>query len=210
MNITFRKARPEDAAAAVPLIYASGSAAFEYVFKVSTEKDAKAFLKYAFVRPGCEFSFTNHTCLVSNNQEIVGIGSAFSSDVTTGFTISAVKYIFSFYGFWKGMKVLKNGLNIEKIIAPPKGNTEVLAHLGIRSDYRNQGLGSRLVDYFIKEAQKKGRTTVSLDVSVENPRALALYQRLGFKITKENISNISNYKNKFSYVANHYKMHKDI
>lgn len=207
MNITFRKARPEDVETAVPLIYSSGPAAFEYVFKASEEKDAQAFLKYAFVRPGSEFSYTNHTCLESVNREVVGIGAAFSSDAVKGFTFSAIKFIFSFYGIWLGFQVLLRGLNIEKIIPPPKGNTEVLAHLGIHPDLRGHGLGSKMIHYFTKEAQKKGRKTTSLDVSFENPKAKALYDRLGFRVEKESISN---YKSKFSYVPNHYKMVRDI
>ena len=207
MNITFRKAQPKDVEVAVPLVYSSGPATFEYAFKVTDKKDAKAFLKYAFVRPGSEFSFTNHICIVGDNQEVVGIGAAFSSDVVKGFTFSAIKFIFSFYGIWEGMKVIQRGLSIEKVIPPPKGNTEVLAHLGIRPDLRGRGLGSKIIHYFIKEAQKKGRTTASLDVSVENPKAKALYERLGFKVKEENVSNL---KNKFSYVANCYKMFRNI
>jgi len=207
MKITFRKATPKDVEAAVPLIYSSGPVSFEYAFQVAKDKAAQDFLKYAFVRSGSEFSYTNHTCMIDEAQEVVGIGAAFSEEDVNGFTFSAVKYIFAHYGFFKGLKVVHQGLQVEKVIPPPKGNTEVLAHLGIRPDKRGLGLGTQLIDYFIDAARKKGRATASLDVSVENPKAKALYDRLGFVVTSEGVSNL---KNEFSYVANHYKMFRDI
>ena len=131
MDLTFRKALPGDVDQAVPLIYSSGPVSFEYVFKVSEQQDAQAFLKYAFVRPGGEFSYTNHTCVIQDEQ-VVGIGAAFTGKDVNGFTFSVIQSILSFYGIWKGAKVLLRGLQVEKIIPPPEGNTECLAHLGIR------------------------------------------------------------------------------
>ena len=164
-------------------------------------------MKYAFVRSGSEFSYTNHTCIIDKTGKVIGIGAAFSSDAMLGFTLSAIKMIFSFYGIVQGLKVMIRGLKTEKVIPPPKGNTEVIAHLGVQPDLRGQGLGSKLIHHFIEVARAKGRATVSLDVSIENPKAQALYERLGFQIQKENVSNL---KNQFSYVANHYKMFKKL
>lgn len=204
MNITFRAAEPSDVDAMVPLIYSSGPAAFEYAFKVSEHKSAQDFLKYAFVRPGSEFSYTNHTCVIDGEGDVVGSGAAFSEKEANGFTIKAIQYIFGFYGLWQGIKVIKRGLAVEQIIAPPKGQTEVLVHLGIRPDRQGRGFGSKMIQYFIENAQSKNMATASLDVSVENEKAMALYKRVGFKVTKKNPSSL---RNQFSYVADHCKMH---
>jgi len=205
VKISFRVAEPKDVAIAVPLIYATGPAAFEYVFKVSEQKDAQQFLKYVFTTSGGEFSYTNHTCVLDKGDNIIGIGGAFGSEMNSKFTINAIRYIISFYGLWNGIKVIRRGLAIEKIIAPPKGNTEVLVHISVIESLRGNGIGSKLIQHFIEKAKFKKRSTVSLDVSEENPYAKALYERLGFATTKKNISSL---KNKYATVPNHIKMHK--
>lgn len=205
MKLSFRPAKPEDVAVAVPLIYSSGPPSFEYVFKVSEEKDAQSFLRYAFVRPGCEFSYTNHICVLDDSQNVIAIGSTFGSKEVNSFTFTAIKFIFSNYGIRKGIQTILRGLEVEKIIPPPKGNTQVLAHLAVLPEWRGKGIGSKMIIHFLTEAKKKGRATASLDVSLENLEAKALYDRLGFIVENEAVSNL---KNEFSYVANHYKMVK--
>jgi len=55
----------------------------------------------------------------------------------------------------------------------------------------------------VKSGLKTADSIWVLDVSEENLRAKALYDRLGFKVTKKNISTL---KNNYSYVANHFRM----
>jgi ribosomal protein S18 acetylase RimI-like enzyme len=205
MNISFRKANADDVLLAVPLIYASGPTGFEYVFKISEDKDAQAFLKYAFTLSNGEFSYTNHHCVLFDNQ-VVGIGAAYSGKEIATFTYAAIKAIFSFYGFFTGIQVLLRGLKIEKIIQPPKGNTNYLAHLAINPTLRGKGIGSKLIHFLLKKGQDLERDNASLDVSAENPKAMKLYQNMGFKVTKKRASNL---KNKFTYVADHYKMFRE-
>ena len=46
--LTFRAASRADVADAVPLIYSSGPAAFDYVFNNGGTRDAQAFLRFAY------------------------------------------------------------------------------------------------------------------------------------------------------------------
>jgi len=55
----------------------------------------------------------------------------------------------------------------------------------------------------IERADQSSDSRFILDVSEENPRAKALYERLGFVVTKKYDSTL---KNKFSYVPNHFRM----
>lgn len=207
LELTFRKATPEDIETAVPLIYSTGPPTFEYAFKISEQKDAIAFLNYVFVKDGSEFSYTNHICMLNAQREIVGIASHFGEDAVNGFTRHAIRYIFSFYGLIDGFRVLRRGLQVEKIITPPVGDTEVIAHLAISPSYQSKGLGTIFLQHLFQEAKQKRRSTVSLDVSHENPRAKCLYERSGFTIHKKMPSAL---KNNYSYVADHYKMYKNI
>jgi len=66
-----------------------------------------------------------------------------------------------------------------------------------------KGHGTALMKALIKKALGAGQHRLVLDVSEENPRAEALYQRMGFSVTKTYTSKL---KNKHSYVATHHRM----
>lgn len=184
---------------AIKLIYSSGPAAFEYVFK-NEEVNALEFLKYAFIREDGEFSFDNHYSLYYK-EELVGIGSIFDEKRASTFTLSDAINILKFYGL-SSFSIMIHGLKIEQIIKLPKGNEIAIAHLGIKEEYRGRGLGTYLIENLIKK-YKGEHSNYVLDVSEENPRAKSLYERLGFKVTKRNESNL---KSKYSYVAHHLRM----
>lgn len=57
--------------------------------------------------------------------------------------------------------------------------------MAIYSDYRNKGIGSRLLIEMLRTLQESGITLVSLSVNKGNP-AVTLYRRIGFHIHREN------------------------
>ncbi|NUM49443.1 MAG: GNAT family N-acetyltransferase, partial [Anaerolineales bacterium] len=85
MNLHFRVATPADTEAAIPLIYSSGPAAFDYVFKHPARGTALDFLRHAFADGAGEFGYRNHT-IVETGGQIVGIGACFSGREAFGFT----------------------------------------------------------------------------------------------------------------------------
>lgn len=52
----------------------------------------------------------------------------------------------------------------------------------IRPEYRNLGIGSKMLAYCENELVEKGFTYLTLNVAKENTSAIRLYQRKGFKI----------------------------
>jgi ribosomal protein S18 acetylase RimI-like enzyme len=52
--------------------------------------------------------------------------------------------------------------------------------MGILSEYRGMGIGTRLVTAAIEDALSKGITRIELDVYASNTRAIALYRKMGF------------------------------
>lgn len=55
----------------------------------------------------------------------------------------------------------------------------------VAADARGLGIGSALVEAICDEARARGHAGVRLEVVDSNPRARALYERLGFRVTRE-------------------------
>ncbi len=57
--------------------------------------------------------------------------------------------------------------------------------IAVVEDARGQGHGGRILDAAIAEAARQGHTALSLNVSMENPVAPALYTSRGFMVWKD-------------------------
>ena len=55
-----------------------------------------------------------------------------------------------------------------------------ISDLVVNARYRRRGIGSALITYLGETARKLGADTLEIGVALSNPRALALYRRLGF------------------------------
>jgi ribosomal protein S18 acetylase RimI-like enzyme len=66
-----------------------------------------------------------------------------------------------------------------------RGQGDAVAHradvtLGVRSEYRGQGLGQRLLTACVEHAAVRGIDYLELEVRSDNRRAMQLYRRAGF------------------------------
>lgn len=189
-KLQFRPAQADDFEDAVPLIYSSGPIAFDYVF-AGKKGNGDAFLRYAFQDGAGEFGYRNHV-VGTIDGKVVCAGTGFTGEDGLSFTLSAVRQIFSFYGILSAPSVIIRGLKIEEVIKPPSKDLYVIAHLGVSPELRGQGIGTQLVNHLLSPEFTAGCPTVALDVAVTNPRAEALYERMGFTVTKLCKSNLSN------------------
>lgn len=204
MNLSLHPAQPSHVNAAVPLIYSSGPAAFDFVFR--TEKQtAHDFLRKAFLDGAGEFGFRNHTVALVDGA-VVGIGAGFSGETGLRFSVAAARQILSLYGV-QALGIIRCGLQIEHLFPPPDKTTLYIAHLGVASAMQSQGIGALFIEHFMAQGKAKGCTLAALDVSVENPRAQALYERAGFVVMVERESHL---EKEFAQVANHRRMEKQI
>ncbi len=204
MHIYFRPATLADTETAIPLIYSSGPAAFDFVFKHPARGTALDFLRHAFTDGAGEFGYRNHTIAEVNGQ-VIGIGACFSGREALGFTPAAARQILSFYGVRHLFNVSRRGLQVESVVEVPKGPLHYIAHLGVAPDWRSKGIGGRLIEHFLAQGKELGRTIAALDVSVANPRAQALYERLGFVVKHEKASTL---QNAFATVPSHRRMER--
>ena len=198
-----RPARPDDVEAAVPLIFSAGPDAYRYVFTHGTAIDARDFLAHAFVSNGGEFGYPVFW-VAELDGEVIATASGYSGTTAQRFMWPALKQIFSCYGLRAGLSVVRRGLQIEKHLVPPKGPGEFyIGNVGVTPSMQGKGIGQRLFDFLHKEGRRQGTSVAVLDVSMENPRAEALYARLGYQTTKEIPSNLRNHN---GYVPSHRRM----
>jgi ribosomal protein S18 acetylase RimI-like enzyme len=201
MDVEFREAVAADVGAAVPLIYSSGPSAFEFVFADAKRGMAQDFLRYAFPKGRGEFGYRGHVMGVVDGN-VVATGTAFSTDTSFSFFIAAASQILGFYGP-RAVGVIRRGLAIERVVQLPKKGEHYIAHIGVAPELRSHGIGAKLMNHLLEQGQALGREKATLDVSVENPRAQALYERLGFRETAEMESDLGN---EFGTVVNHRRM----
>lgn len=189
MSLVFRRAQPSDTAAAVPLIYSAGPAAFDYAFACTPKGDAQDFLRWVFVRGHGQFGYRHHWVGTQAGQ-IVASATAQSGEANLSNLLLAARQIIRFYGLRHCWKVLWRGIQLERIIAPPPKRTFYLAHLGVSSTITGQGIGSQLIDFLLQQGREAGFSRCALDVAANNPRAQALYERFGFIRLREKSSHL--------------------
>jgi ribosomal protein S18 acetylase RimI-like enzyme len=85
------------------------------------------------------------------------------------------------------MAVLVLALPNERLVAVgavdfrPDPGAGVLTMLSVHEHLQSLGLGTRLIAALEKRVRKRGLHRVQLSVEHDNPRALALYRRLGYR-----------------------------
>jgi ribosomal protein S18 acetylase RimI-like enzyme len=201
-TVTFRAAEASDAAQAVPLIYSSGPAAFDYVFSHDRPGQALRFLRFAFEAGGGEFGYRNHRVALRDGA-VVAAGAAWDGRATLRFTLAAAAQILRFYGPWRAFGVIVRGLRTEAVIRPPGADEFYVAHLGVRDGLRGRGIGERLTRELLGGADPRRHRVAALDVAVTNPRAEALYARLGFGVGALRHSTL---RSRFHAVVDHRRM----
>ena len=187
----FRPAAAADVEAAVPLIYSSGPAAFDYVFALPDVGDAQAFLRRAFVDGAGEFGWRNHVAAELDGN-VVAVGAGYGGATKWPFTLAAARQILGHYGWRHAAGVIARGLRTESVIPPPAGDMYYLGHLGVSRAMRGKGVGSALVDHLLARRPAGALEPVILDVATTNPDAQRLYQRLHFAVTGERQSKLVN------------------
>ncbi len=201
-SVTFRPARASDAGA-LPLILSSGPDSFNYVFRTA-RVSPKQFLAYAFAQGGGEFGHLNH--VVGELDGLVGAGGAGgAADRSLAFTLAAVGQFWRVFGPLGTPPVIVRGLQTETIVRPPAAGEFCIGHLGVDPGYRGRGIGEALIRHLLALGAARGLPRAVLDVAVTNPRAEALYARLGFRVTAERTSR---YRRALGFVPSHRRMER--
>ena len=184
LEFQFRQAQPQDVEDAIPLIFSAGPQAVDYGFQ-SQDKTSEDFLRFSFVDGKGFLGCQNHT-VITIDGKVVGIAAFYNFSTYARLSLEHFRQLWHFYPAPNLADLVTRGFHLKSIMPPPAQTMHYVAHFGVVKDLRGLGLGRSLLDYHYKIAQNLGRTTYALDVSVENPRGLALYERYGFSVKAMN------------------------
>ena len=183
MDISIRRAQPDDIDFAVPLIYSSGPHEFDYIFNLG-QKTALGYLSFAY--PTKLGSQSHRVCTVATlNNKVVGIGSFYTSRDYTRLGFGNFWNVLKFFGPQNLLKISQRTSRIETIIPAPEADTGFISQLGVAEEFRGYGIGTALIRHFIERARALGLRKCVLDVAMTNSKAQALYERLGFRVIQE-------------------------
>jgi len=181
MDLTFRAALAADECR--DLLYSSAPELYDYMF-ARGKITAQDYIAHEF-RSGAGFiGHTIHTAAIADG-EIVGVGAFYTRDQYPALQLGSAYEILRFYGFLRMSSVLRQASHAGSVIRRPRPGSVYIANLGVRADMRGHGVGSALIEHETAKAKAAGFEKMALDVADNNPRAQALYRRLGFTFVKE-------------------------
>lgn len=184
MNIYIRKARPDDVRSVVPLIYSSGPHEFDYVLNVGN-KTSRDYLSFAFPS---KFGPQSHRVfkVATIANQVVGVAALSSGSEHLRLNFEGAWNVLRFYGLRNTLKIGQRSEHLETIIPLPGSAAGFITQVGVAEAFRGKGVGTVLIQYLIERCRERRLRKCALDVAITNPRAQALYERLGFKVVQEN------------------------
>jgi ribosomal protein S18 acetylase RimI-like enzyme len=202
VQVTFRASQAADAAASAPLAHSSGPESFDYVF-ANGRATGTDFLRYALAREGGEFGYGVHI-VGEQGGRIVASGGGWVGG-HGAFALATMASVIGFAPVLALPGINRRGSQAVSVMPDPAKDEYYIGHLGVDPALRGQGIGEAMVGYLLKAAAASRATRAVLDVSVENPRAQALYERLGFVVTA---TRASSFANAFGRIPGHRRMQR--
>ncbi|ASL48438.1 Mycothiol acetyltransferase [Burkholderia sp. AD24] len=180
-TLSFRPARPGDAEACAPLIFASGVREFGF-FLGEPAATCIDFLDFAFGSKHGRFSYRRHRVAVDGDGRVVAVLAVHDGRRTWFDDPHVAWMLLRFFGVRRTVRMLLRGLTLESELPAPKSSQTLIAHCATHEQLRGTGLFSGLFADALRAGslEREGGRQVVLDVLVGNTRAYALYRRLGF------------------------------
>jgi len=180
-GLTFRPATRDDAPFAAPLIYSIARRDLDPLFKGLAAGLSPLDVVAKFYRaPGGMFSWCNTEIALHD-----GLPAGF----ITAYRAASRKGSFTWLALAAGqlgaralLLLAWRGVVIARAMQHHLSGSWYVAFVGVDPLQQSLGIGSSLIERSIQTARASECSCVELDVDVDNPRAQALYERIGFHV----------------------------
>lgn len=180
MAMKVEPAHPSLAPVASTLIRMSMGPLCDYLFGLDDPREAQSVLARLFRRKRNRFSH-QFAEVGTVHGTCVGLLIAYPFQVMEDLKIPTAFHLFQVMGPVTFTRFLARTI---PLMRAPEGEagTYFGSHLAIFPQYQGQGVGSFLLAHMETKARRLGFRQITFTVDVDNTRALALYQRRGYRI----------------------------
>lgn len=178
-----RPARADDRGDVAALMYSAGPELFEFLYRTD-RVDPRDFITQEF-RSGRGFCGWRNTTVAVVDGEVVATGCFYSGRDHARLMLGSVLNALRFFRVAEVLPLLLRSGHVDSAITQPAKDELYLASFAVAPSMRGRGIGEAMVQYQLATARQRGFRLFSLDVSVLNPRAEALYRRLGLHVVRE-------------------------
>jgi ribosomal protein S18 acetylase RimI-like enzyme len=81
------------------------------------------------------------------------------------------------------LRLAVTGIALAPLLRAKAHTMPYIQNICVAERFQGQGIGQQLITYATHDAHTHGHPSIALDVSLDNPRAQKLYERLGFVVT---------------------------
>ena len=180
MNVEIRRACRGDGGAVAELLYSSGVEMYDFVFgRSAVEKLRHEFLS------GMGFAGHPNVTVAVRRGHVVGTACLFDSKQYERLVSETTRATFAFFGPLLGLGPIWRSRYAAAVLTGPTDGELYLSNFSVAADLRGRGIGTRMLHHALDSARIQGCRRFGLDVLVSNPRAEALYSRLGMTAATE-------------------------
>ena len=186
--IHLRPALIEESEKLAQLILYSGENLLTRAFGGS-QKEALASLEALSRAWGTMFSYeysTVATPVDDPDADPIGIVVAHPDHGSRQTGQRLVEVIVEQRGIMQWLRMLPIAIALERCAVPIPLKVTYVSILAVAPDARNHGIGEHLMAHAESQALACGDHAICLDVEISNERAIAFYERLGYKMVSQN------------------------
>jgi ribosomal protein S18 acetylase RimI-like enzyme len=173
MSVIYREARREDSSELAELVSIASGGVIDFLFKdLVPGLSPVEVVAQGFAGDNYPHTFKN-AILAEYRQEVIGMSLSYPSHLHTVtdemrsfLPADRLAHLKDFYD-----------ARVER--------SWYLDTLGIKENYRRQGIGRKLIELTVEKAVRHKFRTISLIVFADNMPALSLYQRVGFQTVRK-------------------------
>jgi ribosomal protein S18 acetylase RimI-like enzyme len=204
-NLRIRNATPQDVNQAVILLHCAMGSLGEFIFGNGVTSKALSVLSKLFIAENNRFNY-RHVYLAEGEHRIAGLLLAFRSQILHRLDLLTGLRLMGILPFAELLQLV--GRVSRQVPVRESGKGEFyISDLAVAPEFRRRNIGTQLLAFAEKQAEKMGLRRCSLIVTHGNQAAKRLYLRNGYKIV--HYFN-STRPRQFPWEAGYYRMVKDL